>query len=198
MSRPPDTKDRILTLAQEMIQRDGYNGFSFRDIAEHIGIKSASIHYHFPNKADLAAAVARRYTDSFVGALEEGGAPPRAIRRYADSFRTSLVDQNRMCLCGMLGAEVGTLPPIVRHETRRFFDRNVDWLEHTLLEGQRSGTLVFEDRPRTEATQLLATLEGAMIVARSSEDFSLFDRITRSALGKLGVRWTPARPRKVA
>ncbi|WP_254065657.1 TetR family transcriptional regulator [Acidisoma sp. L85] len=34
---------------------------NFRDLAAQVGIKAASIYHHFPSKADLGAAVARRY-----------------------------------------------------------------------------------------------------------------------------------------
>ena len=58
-----DRRSAILDVAERRIRAHGYNGFSFREIADEIGIKSASVHYHFPTKADLAAAVAKRYRE---------------------------------------------------------------------------------------------------------------------------------------
>jgi len=48
-----DTAERILDIAQDLIQRRGFNAFSYHDIAAPMGIRKASIHYHFPSKADL-------------------------------------------------------------------------------------------------------------------------------------------------
>ena len=53
--------DEILEVGQELIQTVGYDGFSYRDIADRVGIKSASVHYYFPAKTDLAEAVAKQY-----------------------------------------------------------------------------------------------------------------------------------------
>src|SRR5579862_1588267 len=55
------TRDRILDIAQRLIQSRGYNAFSFDDLAEELDIRTASIHYHFPTKADLGIALLRRY-----------------------------------------------------------------------------------------------------------------------------------------
>ena len=43
---------KILLVACSVIMERGYNGFSFRDVAAEVGIKSATIHYHFPTKAE--------------------------------------------------------------------------------------------------------------------------------------------------
>ncbi|HJT14927.1 MAG TPA: helix-turn-helix domain-containing protein, partial [Dongiaceae bacterium] len=56
-----ETRARILDVAQGLIQQRGYNGFSYRDIADEVGIRAPTIHYYFPAKADLAAALVDRY-----------------------------------------------------------------------------------------------------------------------------------------
>ena len=114
MSNTADTSTKIMDAAEGYMRTRGYNAFSFRDIAADIGIKTASIHYHFPSKADLGAAVTERYTERF---LEHLG-PPEAynhtkqITRYIAAFRSSYSAGDQMCLCGMLGAEVSSLPEL--------------------------------------------------------------------------------------
>ena len=63
-----ETAERLMDLAEAHIRNAGYGGFSFRDLAAESGIKSASAHHHFPTKATMAAAVARRYGDRFLAA----------------------------------------------------------------------------------------------------------------------------------
>jgi TetR/AcrR family transcriptional repressor of nem operon len=58
-----------MDLAEGHIRNAGYGGLSFRELPAEIGIKSASVHHHFPTKATLAAAVARRYGDRFLAAV---------------------------------------------------------------------------------------------------------------------------------
>ena len=108
-----ETAQRLMDLAEAHIRDAGYRGFSFRDLAAEIGIKSASVHHHFPTKAILAAAVARRYGDRFLAAVaprpNETGKD--AVSAYRSAFRKGLEQDGRMCLCGMLGTEVDT-PPV--------------------------------------------------------------------------------------
>lgn len=170
-----DKAEEILNAAERMARQGGYNGFSFREIASAVGVKSASVHYHFPTKQDLAAAVARRYTENFLKAL---GAPDKqssaksALSIYIDAYRRALVKDGLMCLCGIMGAEIDGLPPVVRSEAKRFFEKNIDWLMRALGPG---GSPKAERALRERAAQIIATLEGAMILARSIEDDRYFD-----------------------
>lgn len=166
-----ETATALLDAAEARIRAGGYNGFSFRDLAADLGIKSASVHYHFPSKASLAVAVARRYGERVLAATSvPAGADP--LPAWRDAFRAALRADGRMCLCGVLGAEAGVLPPEVAGEARSFFNRAVDQIE-AALDG-RSGN------PREQATRVLATLEGAMLLARALDDPSAFDLATRS------------------
>lgn len=169
-----DNKEQdILRAAERMVREGGYNAFSFRDIANEVGIRSASVHYHFPTKEDLGAAVAAYYTDKFLGALGEpeelvmAGKDP--IKAYVKAFRDALVKDKRMCLCGLLGAEINGLPPKVVAEARVFFERNLDWLTraYTLQKGEKGG--------KDKAVQTLAVLEGAMIVSNTLGNNESFD-----------------------
>jgi TetR/AcrR family transcriptional repressor of nem operon len=166
-----DTAERLMDLAEIHIRDAGYGGFSFRELATEIGIKSSSVHNHFATKADMAAAVARRYSERFLTAVapKEDEAAGSVIAVYQSAFRAALAKDGRMCLCGVLGAEAGGLPPEVAQEARNFFRRCVDDLS------QRIGGHGSEAR----ALHVMATLEGAMILARAFDDIDTFDQATR-------------------
>jgi TetR/AcrR family transcriptional repressor of nem operon len=193
MAPTPTKAEEILNSAERLARRRGYNGFSFRDLAEEVGIKSASVHYHFPTKANLGAAVAQRYTERFIAGLgdpDDPGAGPRALlERYVDAFRRALVRDRQMCLCGMLGAEVESLPPEVASEVRTFFELNVEWLAAVLSRraGGAPGNGVPEDgvpgdrtMAERQALTILAMLEGALVVARTMKRDEVFDRIAET------------------
>ncbi len=175
----------ILETAERLARNGGYHGFSFRDIAAEVGIKSASVHYHFPTKADLGAAVARRYTERFLQALGDPAdpktAPRRLLARYAAAFRESLVEDRQMCLCGLFGAEVALLPVPVAAEVQGFFERSVEWLQ-VVLARDGSGGAVDEAESRRRALTILAALQGAMIVARTLERVEIFDDIVAATI----------------
>src|SRR3981081_73739 len=123
-----ETAERLMDLAEARIREAGYRGFSFRDLAAEIGIKSASVHHHFPTKAGMAAAVARRYGDRLFEMVarrhDESGDDVIAI--YRSAFRGAIERDGRMCLGGMLGAQAGGLPPEIVQEIEMFFRRCID------------------------------------------------------------------------
>ena len=65
------TAQKILTIAQQNVQTKGFNGFSYQDLAQEIGIKTSSIHYHFPTKDDLALALVTAYREAFDAELAQ-------------------------------------------------------------------------------------------------------------------------------
>jgi TetR/AcrR family transcriptional repressor of nem operon len=169
-------EEEILKAAESMVREGGYNSFSFRDIASAVGVKSSSVHYHFPTKADLGAAVAGYYTNKFLSNLGDpvqliaDGTDP--IKVYVRAFKGALTKDKRMCLCGMLGAEIDGLPSKVAVQTKIFFERNIEWLTIAYAsKGLKKGA-------KTKAMQTLSLLEGAMITSKVLMDVKVFDKIT--------------------
>src|SRR3954453_14307547 len=100
-----DTAQRTLDIAERLVQTRGFNGFSYADVAEALKVTKASLHYHFPSKAELGARLIERYERNFLEALAAIDAAAKdardKLRRYAALYEGVLRD-NRMCLCGML------------------------------------------------------------------------------------------------
>ena len=74
MSNVLTTSDEILASARNLIMSGGYNGFSYADISEIVGIRKASIHHHFPSKVDLVRELVKRYREdgqASVAVLEQ-------------------------------------------------------------------------------------------------------------------------------
>ena len=109
MAAKNDTRSKILDVAETRIRVTGYNGFSFRDIAADVGIKSASVHYHFPTKADLGVKVMHGYTErllEYLGDPEDNNVSAKALlQRYIDRYHQCLIKDKAMCLACMMGAE---------------------------------------------------------------------------------------------
>ena len=169
-----------MKVARSMVQARGYNALSFREIAKELGVKSAAIHYYFPTKGDLGAALARGYTEQGQNYLEELASLTHLGDRmagYVSIFRQALKDDNRMCLCGIMAAEQHDLPQEVRIEVDRFTDLNVAWLSDQLRDVQPDAS----DGDREErALSIFAAIEGAQLVARGRGDISVYDRAISS------------------
>ena len=133
-----DTATRILDVAEELVQTRGLNAMSYADVSSRVGITNASLHYHFPAKADLAKALVDRYSERFFAALDEieRSKPDVAdrLRAYVDIYGAVLAS-GRMCLCGMLASDFETLPGAVQESVSEFFERSYSWLEHVIDQG---------------------------------------------------------------
>lgn len=166
-----DSASHILEIAERQIRQAGYNAVSFRDIAAEIGVKSASLHYHFPKKEDLGVALIQRYWENFQSALDkliaETTSPKAAIEAYISIYDKALTDQNLVCLCAMLGAEAPGLPAIVAKQVKWVFEKHLNWLE---AQYKALGYEPALDHAKTT----LSLLEGAMIVSLVNEDLSVF------------------------
>lgn len=168
--------DNILDIAETLIQTQGYNAFSFRDIAAAIGIKTSSIHYYFPTKAELGKAVVSRHIDALhtelVQVLEnEAISYKKKIHLFLDSiFSKTYASNRKMCLGGMLASDVLTLPETIQFEVRVFFNRIEKWLEQLLTQGKAKGDFHFAGTAKKEAEFILALLEGSLLLARLFQD----------------------------
>ncbi len=153
-----DKRTAILDAAERRARQGGYHGFSFRDVASDVGIKSASVHYHFPTKEDLGEALAERYIKSILAALGEADQlePVAAFDRMADLFLKSHEVDDLMCLCGVFGAEAAILPDAVRIPVDRFFRELIAWLASSFGDVK-------------EAELAVATLEGGLIISRAGK-----------------------------
>ncbi|ALE00288.1 TetR/AcrR family transcriptional regulator [Pseudomonas syringae] len=182
-----NAREAILLAARNIAQSQGYNGLNFRDLAAQVGIKPASIYYHFPSKADLGVAVARRYWQDGAAALEtiaeETPDPSEALQRFPEIFRRSLEVENRLCLGTFVGAETDNLPQEMTEEMQLFAQVNIAWLSKLLVAANICPPADSEVR----AQAIFSAVAGAQLVARSRSDISLFDTLidTYRACGPL-------------
>ena len=183
-----DSAQRILDVAERLVQTRGFNGFSYADIAEALAVTKASLHYHFPSKADLGRRLIERYEHTFLSVLKSidatGAGPREKLKRYARIYADVLRD-NRMCLCGMLASDYATLPKAMKEDVKHFFDENEQWLVALLEQGRKSGALAFKGSPLDLARVIVGSLEGAMMLARSYGEPARFDTAAERLIASL-------------
>ena len=161
-----DIKTAIMDAAERRMQAGGFGGFSFREIASDVGVKSSSVHYHFPTKEDLAAAVVRRWAEDTSKTIDkELEKNPDPVRAWTKAFRGTAMSKGRMCPCTGLGAASRDLPREVAREVKGFFKMCLDKL---VAEGLSPGN----------AAKLLSTITGALVVANALGDALAYDHAT--------------------
>jgi TetR/AcrR family transcriptional regulator, transcriptional repressor for nem operon len=186
--RPANTRSLILDVGERLVQVRGFNGFSYADVAAELSVTKASLHYHFPSKADLGEALIARYAERFAQALAAIDAhltlAPAKLDAYAGLY-AEVLRQERMCLCGMLAAEYQTLPSPIRNAVVAFLNDNEAWLARVLEHGRRDGSLRFSNTAADTARSIVSGLEGAMLVARPYGAVDRFETTAAQLLASL-------------
>jgi TetR/AcrR family transcriptional regulator, transcriptional repressor for nem operon len=179
-----ETAEQILDLAQTLIQTRGYSAFSYQDIADSLGIRKASIHYHFHSKTDLGIAVVDRYVERFGAGLvaisEDQSQPSMAMLDfYVEPYVAYAKTPDRVCLSGALAGEILALPPELRSRVDGFFRTHQTWLTGILKRGVARGEFKLPAPASKVARLLFGALQGALLVKRTTGDASqLRDVIT--------------------
>lgn len=177
-------QEKILKTAESLIQKMGYNAFSYKDIALVVGIKTSSIHYYYPAKEDLAIAVIDWQLSRLSVLLQElktqtSSSLQQKLLTLVDLLMSiTLHDEMKMCLGGMLASDVLSLSEKIKVKVRHFFDSLEQWISEVMGEGVAEGEFFnelfpIEDLPR----QLLVQLEGGLLMSRLYDDFSYIETV---------------------
>jgi len=172
-----ETADKILDLAETLIQTRGCSAFSYQDIADALDIRKASIHYHFESKTDLVIAVIDRYADRFEKALAEIARDDTAssmamLEHYTAPYAAFAGTPDRVCLCGALSGEILALPPALRERVALFFRSHQRWLAQILKRGSARGEFKLAESAAKTARMIFGALQGALLVQRTTGDSS--------------------------
>lgn len=183
-----DTRERLLSEAETLIRTRGYAAFSYADLSERVGIRKASIHHHFPTKAELGGALIDGYLIKFENALQsvldDEKSASKRLQRYADFFIGSM-NEGMLPLCGALSAEKSVLPKPMQERVRYFFKLHLKWLEDVVRVGIAAKELRGDLDEKRAATLILSTLEGASLVAWAIDDASVIKRSTQEVVAGL-------------
>ena len=190
MKKMSNTSEDILTCARALIVAGGYNGFSYADIADVVGIRKASIHHHFPNKVDLGKAIVvqhRQATADGIERLQQAVPDPLAmLRAYTQYWEKCIEDLSApFCVCALLAGELPILPADVAVEVRGYFRFLSAWMASVLERGVQQGTIRLAQPPEVEAEVFMATVHGAMLSARAYGDSRVFGAITAAQLARI-------------
>ena len=184
-----DTKNALLDCAEEALRSRGYDGCSYADLAGEVGIRKASIHHHFPKKADLALALIERYAANFFQALDdimgERETGSEQLQAYVELCRDALDGGNKLCLCVAFCVGRDGLNASVLDQLDAFHMTVARWLSDAFAAGKSDGTITLVSEVDAEAYACLAQMEGAQLMARAAKDMGRFDSAVSGLLCRL-------------
>lgn len=190
MARMTDTREQIMDRAGQLLMSRGFDGFSYRDISSHLGVKNAAVHYHFPAKADLALALIDEYRQTLRKQTSEfmaygGSAVPQMEGFF--SFTAYQCAKGR-CICpfGAFSIDYNELPEEIRTATATFMDETIKWLTQVLEVGRQQEEFSFTGDARAKALLILAGLQGARQMARIN-GIEILDGVIAQVRNDLGI-----------
>ena len=189
-----EMRDELLRHAENLVRRRGYSGFSYADVSERVGIRKASIHYHFPTKEIMVSTVLDSYRQRYKNALTRIEAhSDNALDRidaYGRLYLTG-VDKGLGCLCAALTAELEILPEELRAGTEAFFRAPLEWVQKVYEEGLRNRQVNSNLEGRAAARLVVTSLEGALMMERMLDGASGFELTLSSLRSSLGTGANP-------
>jgi TetR/AcrR family transcriptional repressor of nem operon len=160
-----------MDLAESFLQDKGFNGFSYAHIAAELDVKNAAIHYHFPSKEALVAAVIQRYRDRFQLWINNSRvkdlSPQEKLDWFFNIYTSTRADNGKVCLAGSLETEFNSLPDSLREQTEALTRELLTWLQATLTEGREAGVFHFSGDSAGKAALILSSLQGGLQMARA-------------------------------
>ncbi|CUI83203.1 TetR/AcrR family transcriptional regulator [Achromobacter xylosoxidans] len=180
----------IVEQTKLLLAAGGYHGFSYADVSERVHIGKASIHHHFPTKAELVLAVVARHRaqarEGLAGLDRHVEDPLARLTAYTEYWAQCIREGSLpMCICAMLAAELPMIPPEIADEVRAYFGELSGWLASVLEKGVATGHFRLRDGVQAEAQAFMSTVHGAMLTARAVGDPDAFASITRAAVRQL-------------
>ncbi|WP_052409937.1 TetR/AcrR family transcriptional regulator [Paenibacillus durus] len=191
--------DHIINVANRLILEKGYSAFSYADVAAEIGIQKASIHYHFPSKANLVQNVVGRYRQEVRANLSKLDSltndPREKLEQYLSYWEASLQSKaTDICLCAQLASEIPILPEEVTREIRGHFRDITDWLVRLLRDAAAENRFAGGEAPINEmAHSILASIHGGLLASRAFNDARQFSMVKNRLMSLINGKTTVAK-----
>lgn len=193
MATHTDTREKILDTAATLLQQHGFNGFSYKDISEPLGIRNAAVHYHFPAKGDLGISLIERdrdlLRDKTADFMARGGDARVQLEGFFKFILYEFDGGSPICPIGATAVDFDTLPPEMQRACRLLQRETLAWMTRVMTLGREQGAMRFEGDAEDRALVVLTAVQGARQTARSGGRkllVKIFDAIRRD-LGMKGA-----------
>lgn len=169
-TRSHNRKQEIVEVAAELLQTQGFDSFSYRDLSERLGITKASIHHHFPKKEDLGVAlcewIQHWHEHSFSLNRGAGGSAWDKLSRYLKGSLAYAEGENKICPLSSLQLDIASLPESMRKALKSLDEHELDFIAEILQEGRDSGEMHFPGDVRSQAVLFVLACKGALQYTR--------------------------------
>ncbi len=179
------THDRIVEAAARAIRRSGYNGTGVADIMNDAGLTHGGFYAHFKSREAMLAEAADRAGRESVALMERivAAVPPKQalsemLKAYLSKAHVEGIETG--CATAALGSEMPRQAPEVRRAATRRIKEMVDLVARQSPDWGQPGA-------HERALVTVATMVGALVLARAVDDARLSDAVRKAALKHLAL-----------
>lgn len=172
-----ENRERILAAAARLFRERGLQGVGVDALTDAAGLTHGSLYSQFGSKERLAAEALGRALSTSSARLSSAATLDDYIARYLSADHRDRRGDG--CVMAALGGEIPRQSAAIR---RSFTD--AVWAAMKRIAGLMSGRRESED----EALAIVATMVGALTLARAVDDPELSDRILAAARTRLASR----------
>src|SRR3954464_5548250 len=174
------THERIVESAARAIRRSGYSGTGVADIMKDAGLTHGGFYAHFPSREAMLAEAADRAGAETVAALQRIAAavpPQQALQALLHAYlsKEHIAGVETGCAAAALGSEMPRQAPEVRRAATRRIKEMVDLVARQSPDWGQPGA-------HERALVTVATMVGALVLARAVDDSRLSDALRKAAL----------------
>lgn len=197
MGRSSDAREKILSVAQALIEVRGYSALGVAEICKAAGVPKGSFYYFFTSKEALGLAVIDEHwagqRRQWAGILEADEDPLRRLRRLFEATEeVQRAGQQSCgtvsgCMFGNLTLELSNQTEPIRLRLQEIFEAQVDMVEKVVAEAGRRGDISVADT-REAARSVVAQLEGQVLFAKLFNNTHRLDGLWANCLALLGAR----------
>src|SRR5215467_7432749 len=176
------TRERIVAQAAQLLNREGYLRTPVSEIMRVTGMQKGGIYNHFESREALTLEAFdfafTRMRDYLVAAVAGKSSPKDKVCALVEAFRcgSAYEEMRGGCPIANMAIEADDADPRLRAAARQAMGRLIGLFERVIAEGIERGEFAKGDaRPR--ATQLVASLEGALLISNLYKDASYLDGV---------------------
>jgi TetR/AcrR family transcriptional repressor of nem operon len=178
------TRDQILDAAGRLIHLRGYHSTSLDDVLRESGVGKGNFYYYFKSKEGLGFAIIDRVVQAFLertlepAFADEAADPIEQIHGFLDRLVESHRKRNCVggCPMGNLASELSDVHEGFRQRLAEIFEHWRVKVEGALERGRASGRLRADLDVGGAAGFVVASLEGAILMAKVTRDIAVMEK----------------------
>ena len=184
-----ETRDEIITLADEFIRTRGFNAFSYADIAGIMDVRKPTLHYYFPSKSDLGISVIDKELEAMARLKDETKALPgdEQLKKLVGVF-FNRSRKGKICLTGSLTPDYTTLSEPMQNKVQEMCRTILDSMAASLEKGRTERRLSFTGTAEDRALIVMSGLLSSLLLSRVLGDH-VFDRMIGQLLKDMNAHF---------